>query len=281
MKKKKWIIIAICFLIIISGITIIVIAKNKNKQVVDTSLLDASKQYFNDTKSNITSVMALLENDYLDSTKENKCDILELIDDNVKFKENNCELATEIAKKPVILINTTNDFAIDKWNKKGTTLSFKLKNDGNSYYKLEDIKSVSWISLVDNTTNEYTKKISDKNIVDKYELLVEFNDLVITYNFDVLVDMEAPKLINKELDGEIFAEYEDNYELNNIYYFISKDNKAPQVEDMSTNNNISFECNETYYAWSYATDKAGNSSNIDYLGSYTNICEKPSVSGSK
>lgn len=281
MKNKKWLIVIISVIVIfVIGLVIFLKINKKDEEAINnTEIKDASMKYFEDTKTQVTSVMALIENDYLKEAKENKCDIIEKDKSEIKVTRNDCKEAEEIAKKPVVIIESSNDFQIDKWNNTGTTLSFKLKNNGNSYYNEESIKNVSWISTTTPSTFEKTKVVAKVPTNDKYELLVQFDDLVLSYKFGIKIDLEAPKLVSKDLERIIFAEYSDNNGIAETLYYVGTDTKAPKFEEMITSNKLNVECNTNYYVWSASKDWAGNRSSIDYLGTYKKECQKVSISG--
>jgi len=56
--------------------------------------------------------------------------------------------------------------------------------------------------------------------------------------------------------------------LNKKYYYFSENNEVPNKSDFKDRIE-DLACDKTYNVWSYATDMAGNESEIQYLGNYT------------
>ena len=84
----------------------------------------------------------------------------------------------------------------------------------------------------------------------------------------VMVDVEAPIYKSSNLKESFLVTYEDNYFLNKKYYYFSENNEAPNKSDFKDRLE-DLACDKTYNVWSYATDMAGNESEIQYLGNYT------------
>lgn len=224
-------------------------------------------EYFNDTLEEELSVEALIENGYISNTNENKCNIYVINDNNISKEETNCEKAKEIAKRPIIELVTSNNFKLNEWNKNGGSIEVKLKNGGNSYYKESDIKSIEWFSI-DGSINSVDKVLEiNENVNKTLNLLVNFDDVSYVKETKVMIDNEAPVFKGSDLTNRVKVSYEDNYFLNKIYYYFSTDSKTPNKEDFSDGIEDVL-CDNTYNVWSYATDRAGNESDIQYLGTY-------------
>ncbi len=272
MKTKNKIIV-VCGAIIVGVIIGLVIYKNidhkpseNNKE--KTELSKYFQDYYNDTLETEVSIEALLENGYITNTNENICDIYVIDNDKISKKETDCDKSKELAKRPIIELITSDNFKLNEWNKNGGTIKVKLKNDGNSYYKEKDINSVEWYSIdgsVNSVSNEL--EITD-NINTTLNVMINFDDVSYVKETKVMVDVEAPIYKSSNLKDSVLVTYEDNYFLNKKYYYFSENNEAPnksdfkdRIEDLS--------CDKTYNVWSYATDMAGNESEIQYLGNYT------------
>lgn len=272
MKTKNKIIV-VCGAIIVGVIIGLVIYKNidhkpseNNKE--KTELSKYFQDYYNDTLETEVSIEALLENGYITNTNENICDIYVIDNDKISKKETDCDKSKELAKRPIIELITSDNFKLNEWNKNGGTIKVKLKNDGNSYYKEKDINSVEWYSIdgsVNSVSNEL--EITD-NINTTLNVMINFDDVSYVKETKVMVDVEAPIYKSSNLKDSVLVTYEDNYFLNKKYYYFSENNEAhnksdfkDRIEDLA--------CDKTYNVWSYATDMAGNESEIQYLGNYT------------
>lgn len=272
MKTKNKIYV-VCGAIIVGVIIGLVIYKNidhkpseNNKE--KTELSKYFQDYYNDTLETEVSIEALLENGYITNTNENICDIYVIDNDKISKKETDCDKSKELAKRPIIELITSDNFKLNEWNKNGGTIKVKLKNDGNSYYKEKDINSVEWYSIdgsVNSVSNEL--EITD-NINTTLNVMINFDDVSYVKETKVMVDVEAPIYKSSNLKDSVLVTYEDNYFLNKKYYYFSENNEAPnksnfkdRIEDLA--------CDKTYNVWSYATDMAGNESEIQYLGNYT------------
>lgn len=281
MKKKNLIIVgSIILVIIITLVIVLVILENINKTQKD--YIDEAKEYFKDTSYTETSIWALLENGYLKETEEDKCAIIEIDANDVKISGNDCSKAEEYAKQPIVKITTSNDFKINSWNKNETTLSYSLKNNGNSYYNKDDVTGVIWINHeTDGREKADTLTVSKVNTNVTYTLQIVFKngENVLTQDFDILIDLDAPSLVDNFINpNQLFANYEDFSGVDKIYYALTESKREPQKEEFKDQNNLDMECDKTYYAWSYAKDLAGNESSIDYLGDYTLECQKVTFS---
>lgn len=272
MKTKNKIYV-VCGAIIVGVIIGLVIYKNidhkpseNNKE--KTELSKYFQDYYNDTLETEVSIEALLENGYITNTNENICDIYVIDNDKISKKETDCDKSKELAKRPIIELITSDNFKLNEWNKNGGTIKVKLKNDGNSYYKEKDINSVEWYSIdgsVNSVSNEL--EITD-NINTTLNVMINFDDVSYVKETKVMVDVEAPIYKSSNLKDSFLVTYEDNYFLNKKYYYFSENNEAPnksnfkdRIDDLA--------CDKTYNVWSYATDMAGNESEIQYLGNYT------------
>lgn len=272
MKKINKIIV-VCGAIIVGVIIGLVIYKNidhkpseNNKE--KTELSKYFQDYYNDTLETEVSIEALLENGYITNTNENICDIYVIDNDKISKKETDCDKSKELAKRPIIELITSDNFKLNEWNKNGGTIKVKLKNDGNSYYKEKDINSVEWYSIdgsVNSVSNEL--EITD-NINTTLNVMINFDDVSYVKETKVMVDVEAPIYKSSNLKDSVLVTYEDNYFLNKKYYYFSENNEAPNKSDFKDRID-DLACDKTYNVWSYATDMAGNESEIQYLGNYT------------
>ena len=272
MKTKNKIIV-VCGAIIVGVIIGLVIYKNidhkpseNNKE--KTELSKYFQDYYNDTLETEVSIEALLENGYITNTNENICDIYVIDNDKINKKETDCDESKKLAKRPIIELITSNNFKLNEWNKNGGTIKVKLKNDGNSYYKEKDINSVEWYSIdgsVNSVSNEL--EITD-NINTTLNVMINFDDVSYVKETKVMVDVEAPIYKSSNLKDSVLVTYEDNYFLNKKYYYFSENNEAPNKSDFKDRIE-DLACDKTYNVWSYATDMAGNESEIQYLGNYT------------
>ena len=272
MKTKNKIIV-VCGAIIVGVIIGLVIYKNidhkpseNNKE--KTELSKYFQDYYNDTLETEVSIEALLENGYITNTNENICDIYVIDNDKISKKETDCDKSKELAIRPIIELITSDNFKLNEWNKNGGTIKVKLKNDGNSYYKEKDINSVEWYSIdgsVNSVSNEL--EITD-NINTTLNVMINFDDVSYVKETKVMVDVEAPIYKSSNLKDSVLVTYEDNYFLNKKYYYFSENNEAPNKSDFKDRIE-DLACDKTYNVWSYATDMAGNESEIQYLGNYT------------
>ena len=272
MKTKNKIIV-VCGAIIVGVIIGLVIYKNighkpseNNKE--KTELSKYFQDYYNDTLETEVSIEALLENGYITNTNENICDIYVIDNDKISKKETDCDKSKELAKRPIIELITSDNFKLNEWNKNVGTIKVKLKNDGNSYYKEKDINSVEWYSIdgsVNSVSNEL--EITD-NINTTLNVMINFDDVFYVKETKVMVDVEAPIYKSSNLKDSVLVTYEDNYFLNKKYYYFSENNEAPNKSDFKDRIE-DLACDKTYNVWSYATDMAGNESEIQYLGNYT------------
>ena len=272
MKKINKIIV-VCGAIVVGVIIGFVIYINVGHSQSDvkqgeTKLNEYIQAYYNDTLENEVSVEALLENGYISNTNENRCNIYVIDNDKINKKETDCDKSKKLAKRPIIELITSNNFKLNEWNKNGGTIKVKLKNDGNSYYKEKDINSVEWYSIdgsVNSVSNEL--EITD-NINTTLNVMINFDDVSYVKETKVMVDVEAPIYKSSNLKDSVLVTYEDNYFLNKKYYYFSENNEAPNKSDFKDRIE-DLACDKTYNVWSYATDMAGNESEIQYLGNYT------------
>lgn len=272
MKTKNKIYV-VCGAIIVGVIIGLVIYKNidhkpseNNKE--KTELSKYFQDYYNDTLENEVSVEALLENGYISNTNENICDIYVIDNDKINKKETDCDKSKKLAKRPIIELITSNNFKLNEWNKNGGTIKVKLKNGGNSYYKEKDINSVEWYSIdgsINSVNNEL--EITD-NMNTTLNVMINFDDVSYVKETKVMVDVDAPIYKSCNLKDSFLVTYEDNYFLNKKYYYFSENNEAPNKSDFKDRIE-DLACDKTYNVWSYATDTAGNESEIQYLGNYT------------
>lgn len=272
MKKINKIIV-VCGAIIVGVIIGFVIYKNidyksSEKIYEETKLSKYLQDYYNDTLETEVSVEALLENGYITNTNENRCNIYVIDNDKINKKETDCDKSKKLAKRPIIELITSNNFKLNEWNKNGGTIKVKLKNGGNSYYKEKDINSVEWYSIdgsVNSVNNEL--EITD-NMNITLNVMINFDDVSYVKETKVMVDVEAPIYKSSNLKDSFLVTYEDNYFLNKKYYYFSENNDAPNKSDFKDRIE-DLACDKTYNVWSYATDMAGNESEIQYLGNYT------------
>lgn len=272
MKKINKIIV-VCGAIIVGVIIGLVIYINVGHSQGDvkqgeTKLNKYIQAYYNDTLENEVSVEALLENGYISNTNENRCDIYVIDNDKINKKETDCDKSKELAKRPIIELITSNNFKLNEWNKNGGTIKVKLKNGGNSYYKEKNINSVEWYSIdgsINSVNNEL--EITD-NMNTTLNVMINFEDVSYVKETKVMVDVEAPIYKSSNLKDSFLVTYEDNYFLNKKYYYFSENNEAPNKSDFKDRID-DLACDKTYNVWSYATDMAGNESEIQYLGNYT------------
>lgn len=272
MKKINKIIV-VCGAIIVGVIIGLVIYINVGHSQGDvkqgeTKLNKYIQAYYNDTLENEVSVEALLENGYISNTNENRCDIYVIDNDKINKKETDCDKSKELAKRPIIELITSNNFKLNEWNKNGGTIKVKLKNGGNSYYKEKNINSVEWYSIdgsINSVNNEL--EITD-NMNTTLNVMINFDDVSYVKETKVMVDVDAPIYKSSNLKDSFLVTYEDNFFLNKKYYYFSENNEAPNKSDFKDRIE-DLACDKTYNVWSYATDMAGNESEIQYLGNYT------------
>lgn len=272
MKKINKIIV-VCGAIIVGVIIGLVIYINVGHSQSDvkqgeTKLNEYIQAYYNDTLENEVSVEALLENGYISNTNENRCNIYVIDNDKINKKETDCDKSKELAKRPIIELITSNNFKLNEWNKNGGTIKVKLKNGGNSYYKEKNINSVEWYSI-DGSINSVNNEIEiTDNMNTTLNVMINFDDVSYVKETKVMVDVEAPIYKSSNLKDSFLVTYEDNYFLNKKYYYFSENNEAPNKSDFKDRID-DLACDKTYNVWSYATDMAGNESEIQYLGNYT------------
>lgn len=272
MKKINKIIV-VCGAIIVGVIIGLVIYINVGHSQGDvkqgeTKLNEYIQAYYNDTLENEVSVEALLENGYISNTNENRCNIYVIDNDKINKKETDCDKSKELAKRPIIELITSNNFKLNEWNKNGGTIKVKLKNGGNSYYKEKNINSVEWYSIdgsINSVNNEL--EITD-NMNTTLNVMINFDDVSYVKETKVMVDVDAPVYKSSNLKDSFLVTYEDNFFLNKKYYYFSENNEAPNKSDFKDRID-DLACDKTYNVWSYATDMAGNESEIQYLGNYT------------
>lgn len=272
MKKINKIIV-VCGAIIVGVIIGLVIYINVGHSQGDvkqgeTKLNEYIQAYYNDTLENEVSVESLIENGYISNTNENRCNIYVIDNDKINKKETDCDKSKKLAKRPIIELITSNNFKLNEWNKNGGTIKVKLKNGGNSYYKEKDINSVEWYSIdgsINSVNNEL--EITD-NMNTTLNVMINFDDVSYVKETKVMVDVEAPIYKSSNLKDSFLVTYEDNYFLNKKYYYFSENNEAPNKSDFKDRLE-DLACDKTYNVWSYATDMAGNESEIQYLGNYT------------
>lgn len=272
MKKINKIIV-VCGAIIVGVIIGLVIYINVGHSQGDvkqgeTKLNEYIQAYYNDTLENEVSVEALLENGYISNTNENRCNIYVIDNDKINKKETDCDKSKELAKRPIIELITSNNFKLNEWNKNGGTIKVKLKNGGNSYYKEKNINSVEWYSIdgsINSVNNEL--EITD-NMNTTLNVMINFDDVSYVKEAKVMVDVDAPVYKSSNLKDSFLVTYEDNFFLNKKYYYFSENNEAPNKSDFKDRID-DLACDKTYNVWSYATDMAGNESEIQYLGNYT------------
>lgn len=284
MKKINKIIV-VCGAIIVGVIIGLVIYINVGHSQGDvkqgeTKLNKYIQAYYNDTLENEVSVEALLENGYISNTNENRCDIYVIDNDKINKKETDCDKSKELAKRPIIELITSNNFKLNEWNKNGGTIKVKLKNGGNSYYKEKNINSVEWYSI-DGSINSVNNEIEiTDNMNTTLNIMINFEDVSYVKETKVMVDVEAPIYKSSNLKDSFLVTYEDNYFLNKKYYYFSENNEAPNKSDFKDRID-DLACDKTYNVWSYATDMAGNESEIQYLGNYTRCITISSGSASE
>lgn len=272
MKKINKIIV-VCGAIIVGVIIGLVIYINVGHSQSDvkqgeTKLNEYIQAYYNDTLENEVSVEALLENGYISNTNENRCNIYVIDNDKINKKETDCDKSKELAKRPIIELITSNNFKLNEWNKNGGTIKVKLKNGGNSYYKEKNINSVEWYSI-DGSINSVNNEIEiTDNMNTTLNVMINFEDVSYVKETKVMVDVDAPIYKSSNLKDSFLVTYEDNYFLNKKYYYFSENNEAPNKSDFKGRLE-DLACDKTYNVWSYATDMAGNESEIQYLGNYT------------
>lgn len=284
MKKINKIIV-VCGAIIVGVIIGLVIYINVGHSQSDvkqgeTKLNEYIQAYYNDTLETEVSVEALLENGYISNTNENICDIYVIDNDKINKKETDCDKSKKLAKRPIIELITSDNFKLNEWNKSGGTIKVKLKNGGNSYYKEKDINSVEWYSIdgsINSVNNEL--EITD-NMNTTINVMINFEDVSYVKETKVMVDVEAPIYKSSNLKDSFLVTFEDNYFLNKKYYYFSENNEAPNKSDFKDRLE-DLACDKTYNVWSYATDMAGNESEIQYLGNYTRCITISSGSASE
>lgn len=262
--KKSLIIVSIVFGVIIGVVMYFTLNK---KDISNINIDTYVREYLSDTLKEEVSVKALIVNGYINSTKDNECNIYSLENDKIKLKESNCKKALEIAKKPVIKIESLNGFVLNKWNNFEARLKLTLKNGGNDYYSDSNIKSISWYNDSDSIKQNGDVFQYNDSLDDVIKVLVEFDDYSEVYSFRLQIDKEKPILLDKILNIDVLAYYDDNFGVDEVYYYVSLESKSPS-KDMFSDVEFNYECDKVYHVWSYAKDIAGNESDIFYLGEY-------------
>lgn len=277
-KKRIYIFIAVLIVVVLMFLVILIIFKNKtqNEEIkLSEEIQEKIEKYFDESETHITSVSALIENGYIDkNTKIDKCIIFESTSSGIK-ERSDCQESERIAKKPIIVIDSTNNFNFNGWNKTGTTLSYSIKTGGSNNYKEDDILKSYWVDQETDKRFDINKlTIESVNINKLYSLNIEFKDgYKYQKIFGVSIDTEVPVLSSKVIEyNAIWSYYDDFSGTPKIYYAMTLDNIEPSRSDMKLDNNFNLDCNKTYHAWSYAIDSAGNESSVDYLGEYTPKC---------
>lgn len=269
-KNKIYVVCGAIIVGVIIGLVIYINVGHSQSDVKqgETKLNEYIQAYYNDTLETEVSVEALLENGYITNTNENICDIYVIDNDKINKKETDCDKSKKLAKRPIIELITSNNFKLNEWNKNGGTIKVKLKNGGNSYYKEKDINSVEWYSI-DGSINSVNNEIEiTDNMNTTLNVMINFDDVSYVKETKVMVDVEAPIYKSSNLKDSFLVTYEDNYFLNKKYYYFSENNEAPNKSDFKDRLE-DLACDKTYNVWSYATDMAGNESEIQYLGNYT------------
>lgn len=269
-KNKIYVVCGAIIVGVIIGLVIYINVGHSQSDVKQgkTKLNEYIQAYYNDTLENEVSVESLIENGYITNTNENICDIYVIDNDKINKKETDCDKSKKLAKRPIIELITSNNFKLNEWNKNGGTIKVKLKNGGNSYYKEKDINSVEWYSIdgsINSVNNEL--EITD-NMNTTLNVMINFDDVSYVKETKVMVDVDAPIYKSSNLKDSFLVTYEDNYFLNKKYYYFSENNEAPNKSDFKDRLE-DLACDKTYNVWSYATDMAGNESEIQYLGNYT------------
>lgn len=281
-KNKIYVVCGAIIVGVIIGFVIYINVGHSQSDVKqgETKLNEYIQAYYNDTLETEVSVEALLENGYISNTNENICDIYVIDNDKINKKETDCDKSKKLAKRPIIELITSDNFKLNEWNKNGGTIKVKLKNGGNSYYKEKDINSVEWYSIdgsINSVNNEL--EITD-NMNTTLNVMINFDDVSYVKETKVMVDVEAPIYKSSNLKDSFLVTYEDNYFLNKKYYYFSENNEAPNKSDFKDRIE-DLACDKTYNVWSYATDMAGNESEIQYLGNYTRCITISSGSASE
>lgn len=269
-KNKIYVVCGAIIVGVIIGLVIYINVGHSQSDVKQgkTKLNEYIQAYYNDTLENEVSVESLIENGYITNTNENICDIYVIDNDKINKKETDCDKSKKLAKRPIIELITSNNFKLNEWNKNGGTIKVKLKNGGNSYYKEKDINSVEWYSI-DGSINSVNNEIEiTDNMNTTLNVMINFDDVSYVKETKVMVDVEAPIYKSSNLKDSFLVTYEDNYFLNKKYYYFSENNEAPNKSDFKDRLE-DLACDKTYNVWSYATDMAGNESEIQYLGNYT------------
>lgn len=269
-KNKIYVVCGAIIVGVIIGLVIYINVGHSQSDVKQgkTKLNEYIQAYYNDTLENEVSVESLIENGYITNTNENICDIYVIDNDKINKKETDCDKSKKMAKRPIIELITSNNFKLNEWNKNGGTIKVKLKNGGNSYYKEKDINSVEWYSI-DGSINSVNNEIEiTDNMNTTLNVMINFDDVSYVKETKVMVDVEAPIYKSSNLKDSFLVTYEDNYFLNKKYYYFSENNEAPNKSDFKDKID-DLACDKTYNVWSYATDMAGNESEIQYLGNYT------------
>ena len=281
-KNKIYVVCGAIIVGVIIGLVIYINVGHSQSDVKQgkTKLNEYIQAYYNDTLENEVSVESLIENGYITNTNENICDIYVIDNDKINKKETDCDKSKKLAKRPIIELITSNNFKLNEWNKNGGTIKVKLKNGGNSYYKEKDINSVEWYSIdgsINSGNNEL--EITD-NMNTTLNVMINFDDVSYVKETKVMVDVDAPIYKSSNLKDSFLVTYEDNYFLNKKYYYFSENNEAPNKSDFKDRLE-DLACDKTYNVWSYATDMAGNESEIQYLGNYTRCITISSGSASE
>lgn len=275
MKNKKIILlIGAIFLGILIGVISFISISKINAKKENQELEKAARAYFNDTFNSEVYAEVLVENGYL-KKYDKKCILIKNESNEIVTEKSNCDKAYEEAKKPVIILSTTNDFKINEWNVIGTEMTFSFKNGGNSYYKESDITNVKWIlESVGGFKEGSILNVDNTNQNQTFTLQIELKngELVIEKKIDIKVDNEAPVLKGKIISwNSLIASYSD-YSKVTGFYKVTEQNEKPSKDEMTHSLELDFECDKTYYGWAYAKDEAGNETDIEFVGEYIPKC---------
>ena len=175
--------------------------------------------------------------------------------------------------------------SISAWvsNTNGITLTGEASDSGSGIvaYKFTQNSNSNvgqWIEL-ENSSNEIgqSQKVTENGTW--YFYVKDAGDNVIRKEIEIFIDSIAPEYVSKNgyvgYNSIPTATYKDNQSgVKEVKYYVSTVSTAPENTNQmfSTNKSTSMSCYNRYYAWSIATDNAGNISKVTSLGDWYYDC---------